>query len=40
MVDLHGGAATLALKDKGIEVEDESGCGGLNVTFNGTYRKK
>ena len=38
--DLHGCAATLALKDKGIEVEDESGCGGLNVTFNGTYRKK
>jgi uncharacterized protein len=38
--DLHGCAATLALGDKGIEVEDESGCGGLNVTFKGTYRRR
>jgi uncharacterized protein len=38
--DLQGCAATLALKGKGLEVEDESGCGGLNVTFNGTYRRK
>jgi hypothetical protein len=38
--DLDGCAATLALEDKGLEVEDESGCGGLNVTFKGTYRRK
>jgi uncharacterized protein len=38
--DLQGCAATLVLEDKGLEVEDESGCGGLNVTFNGTYRRK
>src|SRR5262249_51543075 len=38
--DLHGCTARLALHDKGLEVEDESGCGGLNVTFNGSYRRR
>jgi uncharacterized protein len=38
--DLQGCAATLVLEDKSLQVEDESGCGGLNVTFNGTYRRR
>lgn len=38
--DLDGCTATLALTATGLVVQEESGCGGLNVTFIGDYRKK
>lgn len=38
--DLDGCTATIALTATGLVVQDESGCGGLNVTFIGDYRKK
>ena len=38
--DLDGCTATIALAGAGVVVEEESGCGGLNVTFIGNYRKK
>jgi uncharacterized protein len=36
----EGCSAKLVLLDNALEVKEESGCGGLNVTFNGQYRKK
>jgi hypothetical protein len=30
----------MAIKDGGLQVEDESGCGGLNVSFVGDYRRR
>jgi uncharacterized protein len=38
--DSEGCSAKLALHDNVLEVTEESGCGGLNVTFNGQYRRK
>lgn len=38
--DSEGCSAKLALHDNVLEVTEESGCGGLNVTFNGKYRRK
>lgn len=38
--DLDGCSATLALKTQGLVVENESGCGGMNVSFIGDYRKE
>ena len=38
--DLDGCKAKMMVKRSVLLVEDESGCGGLNVTFNGEYRKK
>jgi len=33
-------SARLALHGNLLEIKDETGCGGLNVTFDGTYRRK
>lgn len=38
--DLEDCSATLALTPAGLTVEDASGCGGMNVTFIGDYRKQ
>lgn len=38
--NLDGCSATMTIKDSGLQVEDESGCGGLNVSFVGDYRRK
>ena len=38
--DLDGCSASIALTPTGLTVQEESGCGGLNVTFNGDYRKQ
>jgi uncharacterized protein len=38
--DADGCSASLRLRGTILEVKDETGCGGLNVTFNGTYRRK
>ncbi|MYM21078.1 hypothetical protein GTP46_00240 [Duganella sp. FT135W] len=38
--DADGCSAKLALHDNVIEVKEESGCGGLNVSFNGQYRRR
>lgn len=38
--NLDGCSATMAIKDGGLQVEDESGCGGLNVSFVGDYRRR
>lgn len=37
--DSDGCSAEVLLVESGIVVENESGCGGMNVTFDGTYRK-
>lgn len=33
-------SASIKLTVKGMQITDESGCGGLNVTFNGDYLKQ
>lgn len=38
--DLDGCTATMAIKDGGIHVEEASGCGGMNVSFVGEYKRK
>lgn len=38
--DLDGCTATMALNDNGVKVEEESGCGGMNVSFVGEYKRK
>lgn len=38
--DLDGCTGEILFKKNGIVVENESGCGGLNVSFNGEYRKE
>lgn len=38
--DSDGCSARLALHEDILQVTEESGCGGLNVSFNGQYRKK
>lgn len=38
--DLDGCAGEVLLSKKGVVVENEVGCGGLNVSFNGEYRKE
>jgi uncharacterized protein len=38
--DSDGCSANLLLRGNLLEVKDETGCGGLNVTFNGTYQRK
>ncbi len=38
--DQQGCRGTLLLNRDGVIVSDESGCGGLNVSFNGEYRRK
>lgn len=38
--DLDGCIGEVLLNKKGVVVENESGCGGLNVSFNGEYRKE
>ena len=38
--DLEGCTAPMALKDAGVKVEEESGCGGMNVSFAGEYNRK
>lgn len=40
IVDGNGCSATLAIKGNELIVEEESGCGGLNVSFVGNYKKK
>ena len=32
--------ATLALEAQGLTVLEESGCGGMNVSFVGNYRRE
>jgi uncharacterized protein len=38
--DGGGCTATMALQRGGLVVQEESGCGGMNVTFKGQYRRK
>ncbi len=38
--DLDGCTGEMVLKDDRVVVEEESGCGGMNVSFVGEYRKK
>ena len=38
--DLDGCTATMALNENGVKVEEESGCGGMNVSFVGEYKRK
>lgn len=38
--DLDGCSATLALEAQGLTVLEESGCGGMNVSFVGNYRRE
>jgi uncharacterized protein len=38
--DGDGCTATMALQRGGLAVKEESGCGGMNVTFKGQYRRK
>ncbi len=38
--DSDGCTATLALQRGGLAVKEESGCGGMNVSFVGDYRRK
>jgi hypothetical protein len=38
--DLDGCTATMALNENGVKVEEESGCGGMNVLFVGEYKRK
>jgi uncharacterized protein len=38
--DNDGCSANLLLRDNLLEVQGETGCGGLNVSFNGTYQRK
>jgi uncharacterized protein len=38
--NLDGCKGELQLTKKGLIVTNESGCGGMNVSFNGEYRKK
>lgn len=38
--DNDGCSANLLLRGNLLEVQGETGCGGLNVTFNGTYQRK
>jgi uncharacterized protein len=38
--DLDGCTGEVLLSKRGIVVANESGCGGLNVSFNGEYRKE
>ena len=38
--DLDGCTAEMVLKPSTIVVESESGCGGLNVSFVGDYKRK
>jgi hypothetical protein len=38
--DSDGCSAKLELRGGMLEVTNESGCGGLNVTFNGKYKRK
>ena len=38
--DNDGCSANLLQRDNLLEVQGETGCGGLNVTFNGTYQRK
>ena len=38
--DADGCSASVHLRGDTLEVRNETGCGGLNVTFNGTYRRK
>ena len=38
--DLDGCSATLALEAQGLAVLEESGCGGMNVSFVGNYRRE
>jgi uncharacterized protein len=38
--DTDGCSASLLLHGNLLEVKDETGCGGLNVTFNGKYQRK
>lgn len=38
--DHDGCKGVIRLSKGGVAVEDESGCGGLNVSFNGNYGKK
>lgn len=40
LFDLYGCKAKIFLKNNLLKIVNESGCGGLNVTFNGDYRKK
>jgi hypothetical protein len=37
---VDGCSAKLLLRGNLLEVQEETGCGGLNVTFNGTYQRK
>lgn len=37
--DAPGCNGTIVLRSVGVKVEQESGCGGHNVTFNGDYRR-
>ena len=38
--ELDGCSATLVLEAQGLAVLEESGCGGLNVSFVGRYRRE
>jgi uncharacterized protein len=38
--DNDGCSANLLLRGNLVEVQGETGCGGLNVTFDGTYQRK
>jgi uncharacterized protein len=38
--NLDGCSATMVMKNLGIEVEEETGCGGMNVTFVGDYKRR
>jgi uncharacterized protein len=40
LFDSDGCTAQLRLTGNTLEVKDESGCGGLNVTFDGQYKRK
>jgi len=37
--DFDGCSATMVLKISGVKVEEESGCGGVNVSFVGEYKR-
>jgi len=37
--DFDGCSATMVLKTSGVKVEEESGCGGVNVSFVGEYKR-